>query len=147
MSFPVHKLYQRQVIFSAHIGIVLTKGRGNVYDAGTVRHGDIIITGHIMGLLPLAVCFLTRAGEQRLILFILQIRPLISLQHLVSRFSLFRQTAQHRVKQSLGHIIGIAVRSLHLYIGFLRIHTTPHWKAASRAWWSRPGNKPPPPHI
>ena len=126
IPLAVHKLHQGKPVLSAHIGVVLTEGRGNVHDAGTVGHCDIVVTCDIMGLFALADSFLSGTGEQRLVLFMLQIRALVSLKHFISGLSLFRQAAQNRVQQGLGHIIGIAVRGFHLHIGLLRVHTQGH---------------------
>ena len=36
VAFAVHELHQRQAVLSAHIGVILTEGRGDMHDAGTV---------------------------------------------------------------------------------------------------------------
>ena len=97
-----------------------------MYDSGTVRHGDIIIAGHIMSLFALFCHKFTRARKQRLVSFVLQILSGISFKHLICGRSLTGQTAKHIVKQCLCHVIGIAVRSFYLHISLLRIYTQSH---------------------
>ncbi len=126
VSPAVHKLHQGQAVLSAHVGIIFTEGRGNMDDSSTVRHGDIGVAGHVMGLLALSGSLLPGAGKQRLILPIFQILSPISLQHLVGGLSLFRQTAQNLLQQILRHIIDISVRCLHLHVGLLRVHAQRH---------------------
>ena len=134
ISPPVHKLHQGQAVLPSHIGIVLTKGRGDVHDTGTVGHGDIAVAGHIVGLFPLSCRLLSGAGKEGFILPVLQILPFVSLQHLIgrgafpaSRLLLFRCLAsQNLIQQSLGHIIGKTLRRLHLHISLLRVHAQSH---------------------
>ena len=94
--------------------------------SGTIRHGDIMITGHIMAFFALLCHILPRAGKQRLIFSVLQILSGIGFQNFISGFSLLAQSAQYILKQRLCHVIGVTVRRFHLYICLIRIHTQGH---------------------
>ena len=121
LALFIYQLYKRQTVMSSHIGVVLTECRRDVYHAGTVRQRDIGVAGYI-------ICFFlwTYKGEQRFILFILQILPHISFQYFIGRLILCGKLAQHCIQQSLGHIIGISVRRFHFHISFRRIYTKRH---------------------
>ena len=41
LSLAVNKLYKRKVIITSDIGIVLTECRCNMYNTGTVCHGNV----------------------------------------------------------------------------------------------------------
>ena len=97
-----------------------------MYDSGTVGHGYVAVADYIEALLALALRLFAGAGKEGLILLILQILSYIFLQDLIGRLSFFPKAAQHLVKQGLGHIIGIAVRRLHLHISVLRVHAEAH---------------------
>ena len=126
LSLSVYKLHKGKIIFASHLGIVLTEGRGNVHDTRTVRHGDVAVAGHEMSLFFLLCRRFPGAGKQRLIFPVFQILPGKGLQNLIGCLSFLRQRTQNLLKQSLRHIIGIAVRRLHLHIGLLRIHAQRH---------------------
>ena len=96
--------------------------------ASTVSQRDIVVARHIEGLLMLPLAGINRAVKERLIFLIFQVFSLIPLQHLVSGRSRFlvSQAPQHGIQKGFRHIIGKAVRSLHLHIGFIRVHTQSH---------------------
>ncbi len=71
LALSVDKLYKRQLILSADIGIILTKRRGNVYDASTVCHCDIRVTSDKMRLFVLLFNDACRKVKQRYIRLVL----------------------------------------------------------------------------
>ena len=85
LTFLCNKLYKWKIVVSSNIGIVLTKGRSDMHDTGTIGHGYISITSHEETFLVLFVCALFGTSIQWLILLALQIASLISLKHLISR--------------------------------------------------------------
>ena len=136
-ALAVHKLHKGQIIQAAHAGVVLTKGRGIVYHAGTVAHRYIVVTGHIKALFPLLGGALAGTGVQRLIFLVFQRLAGHLLQHLVGGGVLGLQAAQHGIQQRLGQIIGIAVGRLDLAVGILRIDAQRH-VAGQRPGGGRP---------
>ena len=128
VALCVHQLYEGQVIFAAHVRVVLTEGRSDVNHARAVCQRNIGIAGHIERFLVLSFTGFHRAVKQRHILLVFQVLSLISLQNLISGRSgfLIGQLSQHRIQQGFRHIIGKAVRRLHLCVGLVRIHAQRH---------------------
>ncbi len=126
VSFAVHQLYKRKIVFAAHVGVVLTESRGDVHDAGTVGQGDVGIAGNIISFFALLLRHFCRAVKERFVLLVLQVLSGIALQHLVSGRILRAQFPQHRVKQRLRHIVDASVRRLYFHIGFHRIDAERH---------------------
>ena len=112
LALCVHKLHQRQAVFTSHIRIVLTESRRDMHDARAVRQRDVTVTYHIPALfLRLYEC------EQRLVFFIFQIASCIGLQHRISAL------AQYGIRQSLRQIIDGAVPvHAHLDITLIRVY-------------------------
>ena len=85
-----------------------------------------------MRLLALPFRLLARTGKEGLVLPVLQIRSLVSLQNLVGRLChvaipvLLGEFSQHLIQQSLGHIVGLAVRGRHLAVGLVGIYAESH---------------------
>ena len=44
LTFCIYKLYERKVIVSSHLGVILTKGRRDVNYARTVRQCNVGVT-------------------------------------------------------------------------------------------------------
>ena len=126
MALAIHKLHKGQVIAAAYLGVVLTKGRRDVNDAGTVAHGNIVGAGHIKALFLLLLGALGSAGEKRLIFLIFQCGAGHLLQHLIGWGVLGLQPSQYGIQQRLRHVVGVAVGGLHLAVGVLGIHTQRH---------------------
>ena len=122
LSLSIYQLYEGQVIPASHLGVVLTKCRGDMNDSGTIRHGNIGITDNVICLFVLLLTNLHRAVKQGLIFSALQIGSLISLQNLI-RTALFRQTTQHGVQKLFCHIISIPVCCLYFAVSLLRVYT------------------------
>ena len=53
VSFSVNELYERKIVFSSHLRVVLTERRRDMNNTRTVRHRNIRIAGHIVPLLML----------------------------------------------------------------------------------------------
>ena len=122
IALSVHELYERQAVFLSHAVVVLTERRGDVYDSGTVAHGNIAVAEHEEAFLFLLRRSLARAFEQRLVFLIFQICTLIGFQNFVRLFSFFLcQLAQHFVKKGFRHIVGVFVRSFYLAVCLVRI--------------------------
>ncbi len=83
VSGSVYELDEGKVIVAADASVILTKRRSDMNDAGTVRHGDIIVAGHKVAGLMLFCRSLSCCLEQRLIGTALQIGTHIGLQHFV----------------------------------------------------------------
>ncbi len=130
-ALAVHELYKGQIVFAAHLRVVLTESRGNMHDTGTVRHCDIVVTSYIVRFLFLSGRLLARAGKEGFILLVFQIRAHIGFQHFISRRVVRSQLAEYRIQKRLCHIVGIAVRRLHLHIGFHGIHAERHVRGQS----------------
>ena len=126
VAFAIHELHERQIISATHLRIVLTEGRRNVYDTGTVCHCDIAVTSYIVGFLFLLLRFRPGAGKERFVSLVLQIGTHISFQNLISGLSFLGKLPEHIVQKRLSHIVGIAVRRFHLHIGFHRIDAERH---------------------
>ena len=122
VALAVYQLYKRQIVVAANLGIIFTECGSDVYHAGTIGQSYVGIAGYEEAFLVLLRRYLCRTVIQRLIFLILQIRTLVGLQDLVSGLSVLRQAAQNRIQQSFRHVVGVAVRCLHLYIGFIRIY-------------------------
>ena len=104
LALAVHQLHQGQAVLAAHLGVVLTKGRGDVHHAGAVGESDVIVAHHVPALLLGA-----DKVEQGLVLLALQIGALVSLQDGVLPL------AQDGVAQGGGQVVGLPL-ALHLYI-------------------------------
>ena len=126
ITFAVHELYERQIVLAAHLCIVLTEGRSDVYDTGTIRHCDITVTSYIVGFLFLFLRLSPGTGKERFVSLVLQIGTHVGLQNLIGGLSFLRQLPEHIIQKRLRHIIGIAVRRLHFHIGFHGIDTERH---------------------
>ena len=128
VALGIHKLHEGQIIFAAHVRVVLTEGGSDVNHARTIGQRNIGITGYIKRFFMLSFTGFHRAVKQRHILLVFQILALVLFQHLIGRRSRFLicQFSQHRIQQSLRHIIGKAVRRLHLRVGLVRIHAQRH---------------------
>ena len=103
-SLAVHQLHQGQAVFSAHLGVVLAEGRGNMNHAGAVCQGHVIVAHHVPALFLGAYKI-----EQGLIFLVLQVRALVLLQNFILAFS------QHGIAQGPGQIIGFSLGG-NLYI-------------------------------
>ena len=127
-ALSVHKLDKRKIVVSSDPCIVLTKGRRDMHDTGTVRHSDIGIAGHKMCLLVLFVCDIRGTCKQRFIFLVFQLFSGTGVQNLIGlyAFLLLAQLSQHSVEQGLCHIIGIAVCCLDLAVGLRWIHAQCH---------------------
>ena len=126
MALAIHKLHKWQVIAAAYLGVVLTKGRRDVNDAGTVAHGNIVGAGHIKALFLLLLGALGSAGEKRLIFLIFQCGAGHLFQHLVGWGVLGLQPSQYGIQQRLRHVVGVAIGRLHLAVGVLWIDAQRH---------------------
>ena len=126
MALAIYKLYKGQIVAAAYLGVVLTKGRRDMNDTGTITHGDIVSAGHIKALFLLLFSTLCRAGKKRLIFLVSQRLAGHLLQHLVGGGILGLQFAQYGIQQRLGQIIGISVGRLDLAVGILRIDAQRH---------------------
>ena len=116
----VHQLHEGQIIFPAHLGIVLTKGGGDMNDTGTVFHGYIGIADHIVALLVLFFSNLCRSGVKGLVFLMLQLASLIGLQDL-------RVLSQELLHQGLCQVIGLSVlMALCLDIQLIRMYAEGH---------------------
>ncbi len=71
--FGIHQLNKGQVIIAAHIGVVLTEGRRDVNHTGTVRQGNIVVTGYIKCFFMLFFTGFHRAVKQRHIFLVFQV--------------------------------------------------------------------------
>ena len=87
-----------------------------------------------MSLLVLLCSSLSRTCKKRLILLVLKVTSLILFKNLISRNSrctrllilCLGKSAKNLVKKRLCHIVGVAISSLNLAIGFIRVHTESH---------------------
>ena len=96
LPFAVHQLHQGQAVLPAHLGVVLTEGRGDVYNARAVCQGDVVVAHHVPALLLGA-----DEVEQGLVLLALQVGALIRLQDGVLPLP------QHGVAQGGGQVVGL----------------------------------------
>ena len=126
LTFGIDQLYKGKIVIASDTGVVLTESRSNVYDTGTVSHGNVTVAGHEMCFLALFCSNLTCNGKQRLILFVFQIFSGIGFQHFICFFTLLGQLAENLIRQSLGQIIYISVNGFYLNIGLLRVYTECH---------------------
>ena len=115
-ALGVHELHERQVVVPADTRVVLTEGRRDVDDAGTVAHGNIGIAGDEMRLLALLGSGLTGAREQRLIGDALEVLAGVGLQHLIGGVA---EGAEDGVEEGVGHDVDAAVCRLDLVINCL----------------------------
>ena len=72
-SLVIHHLDKGRIVSAPHTRIVLTEGRGNVDNAGTVRHRDILVRVDKESLLVLARRRFRRTAVERLIGLMLQL--------------------------------------------------------------------------
>ena len=126
LTLGVYQLQERKVISSADFGVILTEGRSDMNNTGTITHGYIGIADNV-------ICFFLQFLEvvERLILFVLQIFSFIGLQNLIGAL------AQNLVSQSLCQIINGSVFCFYLYIGLFRVY------AESHVGGKRPGSRGP----
>ena len=99
LALAIDKLNKGKVILPSHLGVILTEGRRNVNNTGTICHGDIIGAGY--KICPLALFCYRFPGKikQRHIFLILQIRALKLFHNLVPGRVLIRcQRTQHLVQ-------------------------------------------------
>ena len=72
-SLVIHHLDKGRIVAATHTRIVLTEGRGNVDNAGTVRHRDILVRVDKESLFMLARRRFRRTAVERLIGLMLQL--------------------------------------------------------------------------
>ena len=72
-SLVIHHLDKGRIVAATHARIVLTEGRGNVDNAGTVRHRDILVRVDKESLFMLARRRFRRTAVERLIGLMLQL--------------------------------------------------------------------------
>ena len=139
ITLAVYKLYERKVIFSANLGIILTKCRCNMNDSSTICHCDIGVTYYIMTLFILFCSRFSCTGKKRFIFAVFKVFSFIGFQYLVSRLSVFFicKLAKHLIQKRLRHIIGITISRLYFYISLLRIHAERNVRR-QRPWCCRP---------
>ena len=77
LTLAVYKLYKRKVVFASNLRVVFTECRCDVYDTGTVGHGNVSVTGYIMCLLILLLCTLCSACKERFVFLVLEFLTLI----------------------------------------------------------------------
>ena len=118
----IHELQQRKVVLPADSRIILTEGRGNVYDAGTVGIRYIVVCHHEMCLLVLLLRFLRGARIERLILCADEVCALIGLQHLIGLLPLLCERSEHLVQKRGAEHIGLTVCRLYLGVLQRRMH-------------------------
>ncbi len=127
LTFAVHELHKRQVIFAPYGSVVLTKGRRDMNDTGTIRHRDISVTSDIIPFFVLFLTYIEGKIKQWLIFFPLEIRSLVRLQHfvrlLVCRLTVPGKSAKYLLQKRLCHIIRIAVLRFYLAVCLIRIYT------------------------
>ena len=121
-ALAVHHLHERRIVLSSDSRVVLTKGRGDVDDAGTVCHRDIVITVDKEGLLMLRIDGVLCALVQRLVLLVLQVLAPVGLEDLIGRCSVLCKAPENRVRKSSCNVIGKAVSGLYLLVLILRVH-------------------------
>ena len=128
LALCVHQIDERQAVFAGYAIIVLAECRGNVNDACTVGHGDVIVADDEPG-------FLIRLYKaiQRLILQAVQ----RGAGHFIQDFGLF--AFQHRFYQRLGHDINAAFGA-HMAVGFMGIDAQ-RQVAGQRPWGGSPGKQ------
>ncbi len=133
----IHKLNEREVVFTTDAGIVLTEGRGDMNDTGTVLCGNIAVRNHEVRTLMLLLCRFLRTVVQWLIVHADEIGALAGFEHLIGWSAVLRKRSEHLVEQAAGHHIGIAIGCLHLRIVEVRVHTETgvRWKGP---WRGRP---------
>ena len=95
---------------------------------GTVRQGNIVVTGYIKCFFMLFFTGFHRTVKQRHIFLVFQVLAHISFQHFIGRrLRVFLvQIAQHGIQKRLRHIIGIAISGFYLGIGFPGVHAQRH---------------------
>ena len=114
LSLIIDHLNEGRVISATHARIVLTEGRGNVDNAGTVGHRDILIRVDKERLFMLARYRFRRTAVERLIGLMLELLAGIARKDFIA-------LAEHLLKQCLREIVGVAVRCLDLHIALVRI--------------------------
>ena len=119
IAFGVHQLGKGKIIFAADPGVVLTEGGGDVYHAGTVGEGDIIVAHHIVSFFALLGVDLYSTIKERLIFFVFQILTGHLLQDGVIAFS------QYGIGQRLSQIVG-EFTALYLDIGIVGVDAQRH---------------------
>ena len=72
-SLVIHHLDKGRIVAATHARIVLTEGRGNVDNAGTVRHRDILVRVDKESIFMLARRRFRRTAVERLIGLMLQL--------------------------------------------------------------------------
>ena len=90
-ALAVHQLNKRQVVYAAHLGVVLTESRRNMHHAGTVGQCDVSRARNIPALLLRLYKI-----EQRLIFAVLQLFAAVALFYSISALT------QHGVAQGAG---------------------------------------------
>ena len=114
LALAIHELHKGHIVLAADPVIILTEGRGDVDDAGTVRSGYVIIANYIESLfLQLAYSVIV----ERLVFTIFQILALVPLKDLPLTF----HTIKHGVHQGFSQVIDSAIH-LELHIVNLGIH-------------------------
>ncbi len=123
----IHHLYEGRIISAADPRIIFTEGRGNMYDARAVCHGDIVVGIDKESFLVLLRHRVCGTLIERLIFPVFEIFSFVALQDLVSGFALrilllvFRQRPENGICKRRGNIIGIAVDALYLHILVVRV--------------------------
>ncbi len=102
--------------------------------ARTVCQCDICVASNIICLFMLLLTNIHRIIKERFIFFVFQLFSRISFQDFIGFYGslarlfifLFSKLSKYAVKQSLRHIISVAVSGLHFGIGFSRIDAERH---------------------
>ena len=131
-ALGIHQLEEGQVVLPTHPGVVLAESGGDVDDAGTVGHGDVIVGHHPPGALVHQVLL---EVEQGLVGHAHQGAAGHFLQDIVQRLR-----AQHALQESLAHDDGAAFPG-HPGVGVGGVHAQSH-VAGQGPGGSGPGVQP-----
>ena len=124
IALAVNKLNKGQIIGSAYSCVVLAESGSDVNYARAVRHGNIAVGSNEMSLFILLFGGVSRALEQRLVFLALKLLADIAFDYFIRLNAVFfiSERAENGVKQSLCHIICVAVRRLDLAVSLVGIY-------------------------
>ena len=124
IALAVNELNEGEVVFSADLCVILTECGSDMNDARTVGHCNVIVNGDIVTLLILLCGACACAFKERLVFSVFKVCALICFKDFVSFNAVFlvAELTENGIKQSLSHIVGVAVCSLNLAVGFLGVN-------------------------
>ena len=123
-ALSIYKLYKWEIIDSANSRVIFAKSRSGMNDTCSILHSYVTIAGNKVCLLILLFSTFTGTSKQRLVFLIFKLFTLVFFNYFICFFAFFLyKCTEYAVKESLGHVICVAVNCLNLAVNFIWVYT------------------------